>query len=602
MNKRFIKFFPLSIGLSLELLILAAGNLHGEEPHATTTNASAGNALTELDIKTMLRDYIESDKGGVGIVVGIVDEHGARVVSHGKLDNGTDRNVDGDTLFEIGSVTKVFTGLLLQDMVERGEMKLDDPVQKYLPASVKMPMYKGKEITLLHLATHTSSLPRMPDNLSPRSWRDPDQADYAVEQMYAFLSHYKLRQAPGTREEYSNLGMQLLGHVIALKAGKDYEALILERICRPLGMDSTRIALTPELKSRLAIGHAIPGRPVDGMNFLFLPGAGGLRSTANDLLKFVSAYALAAPSPLSPLMEKAEAFHSLESGARLMLVWGSDNTVFGHNGGTYGYTAVLGFDVKRRRGVVVLSNCRNSGIVDGIFRPLLDGRSPNPESSMSFDTAIFDRYRGRYQFDRGGICTVRREGGRLMLQWIGQSGERLNSYEVFPQSESVFCNNFWGVKAQFFSAADNQALKLVLTSLGPYSGFKDPIKLTRIAMDVPETPAPVHLDSKTYNDYTGRYRKSFFFGLIHLGPTLSISHETDELGSHLIASVRGVPDYDVAEFFPANETSFIVNPITTSDNIRLTFVRNRKGEATGVIIDWNGKRLRGARISNKPAK
>jgi CubicO group peptidase (beta-lactamase class C family) len=93
-------------------------------------------------------------KRDVGIVVGIVDEHGSSVVSCGKLDNDNDKEVNGDTLFEIGSVTKTFTGLLLQDMIERGEMKLDDPVAKYLPKLVKMPTRNGKEITLLQLATH----------------------------------------------------------------------------------------------------------------------------------------------------------------------------------------------------------------------------------------------------------------------------------------------------------------------------------------------------------------------------------------------------------------------------------------------------------------
>jgi CubicO group peptidase (beta-lactamase class C family) len=542
MKSRTLNPFFFQLALSLQLSVLVAENVHGEDSPAANTNASAGIELGNAAIKTMLRDYIDTDKLGVGLVIGIVDEHGARIVSHGKMDNGTDRDVDGDTVFEIGSITKVFTALLLQDMVERGEMKLDDPVQKYLPDSVKMPAHQGKQITLLHLATHTSGLPGGPNNLSPKSWRDPDQADYTVEQLYSFLSHHTLRRAPGIQEEYSNLGMQLLGHVIALKAGKDYETLVLERICQPLGMDSTRITLTPELQSRLAIGHAIPGRPVHGMEFPFLPGAGGLRSTATDLLKFVSAYSGLTPSPLNSLMEKAKAFHSMESGGKLMLAWGGDNTVFAHNGGTYGYMTVLGFDPKIRRGVVVLSNCRNSRIVDDIWGPLRDERSPKPSHTVPMDAALYDRYVGQYQIDeRQNICTVRREGERLMIRWIGRSGEPYISEEVFPQSKSVFRNEFWGVQATFLPAADSQALNLVLTSLSPYSGFKDPIKLTRISTNVPEVPAPVRLDSRIYDGYGGRYRKAFLFGLVHLGPTLSITHETDELGNHLIASVRGVP-------------------------------------------------------------
>ena len=151
------------------------------------------------------------------MVVGIVDEHGSRIISCGKLDNGTDQEVNGETLFEIGSITKTFTGLLLQDMIQRGEMKLDDPVAKYLPKSVKMPTRRGKEITLLHLVTHTSGLPAMPNNLGLTRADNPF-AHYTVEKLYAFLTACNLPRDPGAKFEYSSLGMGLLGHVIALKA------------------------------------------------------------------------------------------------------------------------------------------------------------------------------------------------------------------------------------------------------------------------------------------------------------------------------------------------------------------------------------------------
>ena len=161
-------------------------------------------------IHAFLQQRIDGEKRPGGIVVGIVDERGSSVVSYGKLDNGTDEEVNGDTLFEIGSITKTFTALLLQDMIERGEMKLDDPVAKYLPASVKLPTRNGKEITLRHLATHTSGLPRMPDNFDPKAADDPF-ADYTPEQLYAFLSGYKLTRNPGAKWEYSNLGVGLAG-------------------------------------------------------------------------------------------------------------------------------------------------------------------------------------------------------------------------------------------------------------------------------------------------------------------------------------------------------------------------------------------------------
>ena len=254
---------------------------------------SAGSCtLSDAEVKGILQENIDLDKQSVGLVVGIVDEHGPRVVSTGKLDNGTDREVDGNTLFEIGSITKLFTALLLQDMIERGEMKLDDPVQTYLPAAVKVPTWQGKPITLLHLATHTSGLPRDCEG-----------------ELCSFLSTCKLAQAPGLKWGYSNLGMGLLGRAIVRQAGQDYETLVIERICRPLGMDSTRINLSAEQQGRFAAGHvmvghrtrsvAVPGRATD-VNVPRLAGYGGLRSTANDLLKFVSAYSGLTLSSLGP--------------------------------------------------------------------------------------------------------------------------------------------------------------------------------------------------------------------------------------------------------------------------------------------------------------
>ena len=586
--------FALLLFFALGLRTLAAGDA-----------SPAAGSLTPAEVKVMLQDYIDTDKLGAALVVGVVDANGAWVAGRGKLDDGTDREANGDTVFEIGSITKVFTALLLQDMVERGEMKLDDPVQKYLPDTVKVPTYEGKQITLLHLATHTSGLPGMPDNLSPHTWKDPDQTDYTVEQLYTFLSHYKLRRAPGMEAAYSNLGFELLGHVIALKAGTNYETLVLDRICRPLGMNSTRIVLTPEMKSRLAIGHAMPGRRVSGMNFTFLPGAGGLHSTANDLLKFVSAYLGLKPSPLNSLMEKAKAFHQMESGAKLMLAWGADDTAFGHNGGTYGYKTILGFDPKERRGFTVLSSCRNSVLVDAMWGPLRTAYSPRPANTIAPFPALYDRYVGQYKLDKdSGICTVRCEGERLLIQWIGQSGERCPSYEVFPQSESIFHNEFWGVQAEFYPTVDGP-FGLTLSALGPYSGIdtNKPLKLKRFSREVAAPmPAPLQLSSNIYERYVGQYRKSLLWGLIHVGPTLSIAHESDELGDHLIATAHGVPGYSTAEFFPVTTNYFIVNPITTGDDIRFTFFRNKKGKATRVKVYWNGKQLRGSRISDQPAK
>ena len=368
-------------------------------------------------IHAFLQHRVEVEKRDIGIVVGIVDEHGSSIVSCGKLDNGTDQEVNGDTVFEIGSVTKTFTGLLLQDMVERGEMKLDDPVAKYLPKSVKMPTRNGKQITLLQLATHMSGLPPLPDNLNPKR-ADNLYADYTVQGLYAFLSGYKLTRDPGAKFEYSSLGFALLGHVIALKAGTNYESLVVDWICRPLQMDSTRIALTPELKSRFAQGHNQLGYAVPGWDRQVMLGNGALRSTANDLLKYVSANLGLTPSSLTPLMEKTHVahFHADDIDRDIGLAWvitrELDGTkIVSKGGNTGGFLAIACFDKARRRGVVVLSDSYDFGVVYiGMLLLQSEWESNRRPEETKINSQFYDLYVGQYQLSPDfalGMLTMR---------------------------------------------------------------------------------------------------------------------------------------------------------------------------------------------------
>ena len=176
------------------------------------------------EIREILVRRVDHHKQAVGIVVGIIDANGRRVVAYGHPASGDPRTVDGDTIFEIGSVSKVFTSLLLADMVNRSEVSLDDPASKYLPDSVTVPERSGKAITLLDLSTHSSGLPTLPSNLKPKDVRNP-YADYSVDDLYQFLSGYTLPRDPGSEFEYSNLGAGLLGHLLASRVGADYAAV-----------------------------------------------------------------------------------------------------------------------------------------------------------------------------------------------------------------------------------------------------------------------------------------------------------------------------------------------------------------------------------------
>jgi D-alanyl-D-alanine-carboxypeptidase/D-alanyl-D-alanine-endopeptidase len=276
-----MKIFPLFI-LSPLLTLLASS--------CTLAQTAMESPVPSNDqIQTILRERLSSRGDRAGIVVGVIEPSGRRVVAYGSYDTDAHRSVDADTVFEIGSITKVFTSLLLADMGQRGEVALSDPVAKYLPSGVTMPERGGRTITLEDLARHRSSLPRLPTNFGANTDPKKPYANYSVNQLYEFLSAYQLTRDVGSEFEYSNLGGGLLGHVLALAAGTDYETLIRTRICHPLGMNSTAITLSPELKSRLATGHDDRFEPTPNWDLPTLAGAGALRSTANDMLSFLAA-------------------------------------------------------------------------------------------------------------------------------------------------------------------------------------------------------------------------------------------------------------------------------------------------------------------------
>jgi CubicO group peptidase (beta-lactamase class C family) len=423
--------------------------------------SSAVQSLATTDdfisaVREVLQDHIEFEHGEVGMVVGIVDERGAQVVSYGKMGPNA-AEVNGDTVFEIGSITKTFTALLLQEMIENGRMKLDDPVAKYLPTSVRPPTRSGKEIALLHLATHTSGLPRDPDNLKPRNWAN-GYADYTNEGLYAFLSGHTLIRDPGVQYEYSNLGMGLLGHVIALETGTDYESLVLDRICKPLGMASTRITLTPELKARLATGHDWFGKPAATQDLGALSGAGGIHSTANDMLKYLSANLGLTESRLTPLMQKTQETRlkiKVQDGAENQgLAWVSAGDLIWHAGGTSGFSSFAGFNRKERRGIVVLFNSSAGRGVYPVVNLLLnaDWRAdkrptvtpiarpafPPAPVFVKLDGAALDTFVGRYQLASGHVFRLSREQDHLIML-----PERRGGLELYPESEAkVSCPYF----------------------------------------------------------------------------------------------------------------------------------------------------------------
>jgi D-alanyl-D-alanine-carboxypeptidase/D-alanyl-D-alanine-endopeptidase len=305
----------------------------------------------------------------IGLVVGCLQGGERRLVGYGRLRAGAQDTPDGGTIFEVGSVTKVFTGLLLADLAEQGLVGLDDPLADHLPAWVRVPTFKGHQLTLGELASHAGGLPRDPKGTLGRWLRDRHNpyAGLSVQELYTGLARTRLRRRPGGRVRYSNLGAGLLGQALARAAGQPYEELVRQRICVPLGLADTMITPTGEQAARLATGHTRRGRPMPPFQLPALAGAGALRSTATDLLRFLEANLDPAHSPLADQLERTQQPRVGRPGRwGVGLGWsiarppGAAGPVLWHNGGTSGFRSFAAVAREAGTAVVVLSNTARS--------------------------------------------------------------------------------------------------------------------------------------------------------------------------------------------------------------------------------------------------
>ena len=384
---------------------------------------------SDADIRKVLAervDVLAGQEDGVGIVVGVVGPKGRRVISYGHLNQGDPRPLDGDTVFEIGSVAKVFTALLLAEMVQKGEVALADPVAKYLPAGVKVPERNGRSITLVDLATHTSALPFMPpDSPALQSVTAKDSAA----PLYRFLAGYELPRDIGAQWDYSNFGYWLLAQALASRAAMDYESLLRTRVVAPLELKSTANKPSPGMKAKLVVGHDAALQPAPSFDtiprYASMSDVLGLVSTANDLLRFLSTAMGHERSPLAPAMAALLATRRPKSpGQEQALGWvvmgEGDERLIVHDGGTFGQASSVAWDPKQRVGVVVLSNhvAGVSDIARHLLRPNVPLERPTAtkRTEIALDTAVLETYAGRYEAPGEGVFAIVREGDFLTIE------------------------------------------------------------------------------------------------------------------------------------------------------------------------------------------
>jgi CubicO group peptidase (beta-lactamase class C family) len=403
-------------------------------------------------------------------VVGVLGPDGQRIVAGG---TGAGAKFDRSTLFEIGSISKVFTALLLADMVNKGEVSLDDPAAKYLPAGHKLPERNGRKITLRDLSTHRSGLPRMDDIMQPINSPDGPFADYDEKRLLAFLDRHELTRDPGSEWEYSNLGVGLLGYLLARAAHTDYETLLRERITRPLRMNDTMITLPPLYAARLAPGFDAYMRPVKPWGCAILAGCGGIRSSAADMLTFAAAV-IDPKSSIAPMVKTMLSVRVPSNDPRVdqALGWqilhpAPGREVLQHSGQTGGYRAMLALEPIRGTAAIALSNSAVEPSTVDLVQHILLGRPaaptpavppapppPTQRTEISLSAEQLEKVVGRYDFGSSIIVAITREGTVLRAQRQGVA--HAPALQIFPEAPLAFFRKAVDAQIQFTTDANGE--------------------------------------------------------------------------------------------------------------------------------------------------
>lgn len=321
--------------------------------------------ITKDTSQLMIREISKSKKAS--IVVGVVTKDGRFI--EGFVQNQMPKINVGDLFFEIGSTTKTFTSLLLAKLVTEGKISLDDPVSHYKPVYKNALSYNGKEITFRHLATHTSRLPREDMKTIRKNLKENKQEknnpykSFTSDHLHQFYIDFDLKKEIGTKWGYSNIGIGLLGNILAELEKFTYEEAIQKYILEPFQMKDTFITVGNERMDRYVKAYDKKGKRVPPIELPAIDGAGAIKSTVNDMLTYLEHQIGLRDSPLAESIaltherQNAKAFKRLDMGLCWMIedVKWSKYPIYHHGGTTIGFHTYCGFMKEREIGIVIFS-------------------------------------------------------------------------------------------------------------------------------------------------------------------------------------------------------------------------------------------------------
>ena len=413
--------------LCLALVLATACSGGAKRPITPPTPADSDpDGPHRAAVVAQVQPYLDAEVVA-SVVVGLYDQGKTEIYGFGRGPGGAPPT--GKTLYEIGSVTKVYTALLLADAVQRREVTLDTAVAELLPPGVVVPSKDKVPITLKQLALHASGMPRLPPSLEGEVKADP-YAGYTEDALYKDLIRTELQDPPGSRIVYSNYGAGLLGFALGKKLGGGYAAVVKERILGPLGLASTTFGFPAGSEAQRAPGTDEDLKPAVPWTFTdTLAGAGGLVSNAKDQLALIDAELDAhagGKSPLRAPMRLTQEEQLEMAGPNTGLGWQIDSAGrYWHNGGTGGYHSFVSFDPKNKRGVVVLASTSTmlvDRLADNLYS-VLDGAGAKKPPAFPMPDAMMP-FVGSYDF-QGQKLEVTVEGKRLYVAGPGEPKQRL---------------------------------------------------------------------------------------------------------------------------------------------------------------------------------
>ncbi|BBM81970.1 serine hydrolase [Candidatus Uabimicrobium amorphum] len=416
----------------------------------------------QQEIDKMIQPIIEY-KWNVGVVVGVYQKDKEDVVlSYGFSDKTTQQKTNVQTVFEIASISKAFTGILLSKMILENKLAMDDTIDKFIDIDSEV----GK-ITLQHLVTHTSGLPSLPTNITPKDIDNP-YTSYTDENILDFLRKYKLTRKPGKQYQYSNLGVGLLGKILQIQAKKSYESMVKEEICQPLSMSHT--AITKDKKWQVAVGHDLDLTPVPFWDWPVLQGAGSLHSNVKDGLRFIKENIAAHHAQPKTTLQQAlvkshKTLRHVSGKLKIGTAWhklGED--VVWHNGGSGGFRSFLGFNPQREIGIIVLTNTANSLDYVGFnILNFLSGEKMQEvvvRKTAEVDPKIFSSYLGTYKLGMLKI-QISQNNDKLMVKIADQP-----AYRIYPETETKFFWKIVNAQLEFVKNKEGNVNKIILHQFG----------------------------------------------------------------------------------------------------------------------------------------